>query len=71
MVRRPPNLEGRRKATMMTQEELYQMATDRLQDRRREAAQWRQVHAENEHDERERLIDKLARTYASIAALLA
>ncbi len=55
---------------MMNADEMYRMATDRIHESHRHAAAEQQLRKARRH-ERQSLIQRLARTYASIAALLA
>jgi hypothetical protein len=55
---------------MMHADDMYRLANDRIQERQRQAAAEHQLRQER-RPERESLIERLARTYAAIAALLA
>ncbi len=55
---------------MMHADDMYRLANDRIQERQRDATAERQLKQERRH-ERQSLTQRLARTYAYIAALLA
>lgn len=55
---------------MMHADDMYRMATDRMQESQRHAAAEQQLRKERRH-ERRSLAQRLARMYATIAALLA